>query len=295
MANNRRGNRTRNKKWESLQHNAIKETGYLSQIEALALNRFKWVNLPETCNERYLEYTLLHSGMALIAKPDNLNVWINGKMGNMRGINIYNEPIPNMLITANGLNFNVNPNNCVAVWDSQTRKNPWGMLVLWAGELADIDRTRDVNRAHVKQPVIFKGPRQKKNDLQNLAKQVMGGEPAVIVYDGLEENGIGTETLNNNVHFYGEELNADSLTVWNKIYNFLGIDNLPTKKERMIEEEVLSTNEPTSLIALNHLNARRAACKRFNELTGLDLWVEWHLPKYSEVKAFSEGVNDGIL
>lgn len=287
----RRGNR--NKRWGSKDANAIRANGYISQIEALALNRFKWVNLPNTCNERYLEYCLLHSGTALFAKiPGSASLWINGKMGANRGLSIYGNPIQSSCICANGATFETTPLESVLVYDSMSRANPWPMLRAWAAELADIDRTKDVNRGHIKQPVIFSGPRQKKNDLENLAKQVMGGEPAVIVYDGLEENGISVNGLNSNVHFYGEELNNDGLMVWNKIYNFLGIDNLPTKKERMIEEEVLSTNEPTSLIALNHLNARREACEKFNKLTGLNVWVEWHAPKYTTLEPFGEALEN---
>ena len=42
---------------------------YRNWIYAIALTRFKWVNLPPTCNERYLEWTLLNQGVATIAFP----------------------------------------------------------------------------------------------------------------------------------------------------------------------------------------------------------------------------------
>lgn len=46
---------------------------YEDWIMGLALSRFRWEGLPETCNERYLEWTLLTEGVATIAK--NAGVW----------------------------------------------------------------------------------------------------------------------------------------------------------------------------------------------------------------------------
>ena len=44
----------------------------------------------------------------------------------------------------------------------------------------------------------------------------------------------------------------------------LGINNLPFKAERQIEDEVESQNEPADLMALNPLECRREACKKLN-------------------------------
>jgi hypothetical protein len=40
-----------------------------SQMLNIALSRFKWLNLPKTCNAWFLEYNLLYYGYATIAYP----------------------------------------------------------------------------------------------------------------------------------------------------------------------------------------------------------------------------------
>ena len=48
----------------------------MNQVEELALNRFRWVGLPAGCDERYLEWCLLHFGMATIShRPDDVDAW----------------------------------------------------------------------------------------------------------------------------------------------------------------------------------------------------------------------------
>ena len=55
--------------WQSAGYNSELFIIYRQQIMKLAMNRYKWINLPITCNERYLEYTLLTQGIATIAFP----------------------------------------------------------------------------------------------------------------------------------------------------------------------------------------------------------------------------------
>ena len=42
---------------------------YRQWLISLALNRFKWLNLPASCDERYLEWCLFFNGMATLAHP----------------------------------------------------------------------------------------------------------------------------------------------------------------------------------------------------------------------------------
>ena len=43
---------------------------FQNDLIELALSRFRWLNLPETCNERFLEWTLLTEGAATLAYPN---------------------------------------------------------------------------------------------------------------------------------------------------------------------------------------------------------------------------------
>ena len=55
--------------WQTGDYNSRLFWTFRAQIMALALNRYKWINLPPTCDERYLEMILLTQGLASIAFP----------------------------------------------------------------------------------------------------------------------------------------------------------------------------------------------------------------------------------
>lgn len=274
--------------WQSEEWNKRKAVAYLDQLEALAMNRFRWEGLPPSVDTRYLEWCLLHYGVATIAFPEEYpGIWVAGKatMGGM--INRYHNPTKWYLYGAAGDAFPVTPYNGVLIYNSQTRSNPWNQLDMWARELSDIDRTRDTNRAHIKNPVVFSGPRGKKHDIENLVKQWLGGEPAIMLYETMAANGITIENLKIEVPYYGDKLFMETINILNRVYTFLGIENLPTKAERMIQEEIQSTMEPTSVMALDNLNSRRKGTKLLRafppEIALPDAAVHWHLGKYDEL------------
>lgn len=279
--------------WQSADWNKRKTNAYLEQLEAIALNRFRWLGLPPTVDTRYLEWCLLHYGIATIAFPEEYpEIWVCGKATWGGSINRYHNPTSWYCYGASGDAFPVTPFNGVLIYNSQTRNNPWNALDMWGRELADIDRTRDVNRAHIKSPIVFSGPRGKKQDLENLVKAWLGGEPAIMLYETMANNGITVESLKIEVPYYGAELFADAMNVLNRAYTFLGIENLPTKAERMIQEEIQSSMEPTSVNALDGLTARREPAKKLHTFGLTEARCEWHLGKYNEVPNY--GGLDGI-
>lgn len=238
-------------------------------ITQLALSRFKWVNLPETCDARYLEWTLLYEGAATIAFPvrDPSKI-MSLKMVQQGEPNCYDNPRSWDAIGATGrTRFRCTWSNGVVVFDNVTRYPLIQKINLWARELADIIRCKQVNRFSVKMPVIISGASESGFDMANLLKQISNGEPAVIATNGIDN--VDVRVWNTDVPFLGKELTAEYENTWNIIYKELGIDSLPFKAERRIEDEVTDTMQPTELAALSPLDCRRSAaakfCARFGE------------------------------
>ena len=244
--------------WATAAYNEAVYQMYRQQIFELALSRFKWVGLPTTVDQRYLEWTLLTQGVATIAYPKSQpGVFYGTQMAYNSPPNVYDNPTKWQSIGNNGWRFNVTPANGVVVWDNQYRVPIIQWIDIWARELTDIRRTMQMNRMHQKIPYILKGPQEKRLDMSNLYKQIAGGEPAIITTTGVET--IDVDVLNTKVQFLGEELQACLQNEWNEVYAGLGIPNLPFKAERQIEDEVKSQSAPTSLMALNPMDARRQA------------------------------------
>lgn len=251
--------------WQSAAYNTGLFMSYRQQIIKLAMNRFKWVNLPKTCNERYLEGTLLFQGCATIAFPKSQRgIFYSTQVSQMSPPNIYDNPTKWYSIGNNGWRFKASPMSGVIVWDNRTRYPMMNMIDVWAQELTDIRRTMQINRMHLKTPYIIECAPEQENQATNLYKQISGGEPAIIATNGLESMKINA--IKTDVPFMGAELTAAEQNTWAQIYQTLGIQNLTFKAERMVQDEVNKRDEPSDLIALDGLNCRREACDHLNTM-----------------------------
>lgn len=283
--------------WESAAYNSALFQMYRQQIIKLAMSRFKWVNLPKTCNERYLEMILLFQGVATIACPRKLKgTFYSTQVAQMNPPNIYDNPTKWLSIGNNGWRFKCSPKNGVIVWDNRARYPLMQMIDMWAQELCDIRRTKQINRLHVKTPYIIKCRPEQEQQAINIFKQISGGEPAIIGTDGLTN--IDLDVLEMKVPFLGEELTAEELNTWQQVYATLGIQNLTYKAERMVQDEVNKRDEPSDLMALDGLNCRREACRILNDRFGayLEAPIEcvWAKDNQSDNFNFTHNIKEKI-
>lgn len=240
---------------------------YRNLIVQMAMTRYRWVNLPKTCDARYLELQLLLEGMATIAFPNkmrgtfmSLKVCGNGKP------NMYDIPSQWIAMGQNGTRFSCNNENGVIVYDNATRYPLMEGIDLYARELAQIRLVKRTNRFHQQMPFILKGDQRKRQDMVNLFRNVADGEPAILATDGIEN--IDYEVLSTGVDYKEHEIAEDELFVWNQIFLMLGSPNLPFKAERQTEDEIAAQERPATLVSLNSLNERRKAADRLNERFG---------------------------
>ena len=249
--------------WQSPSFTNRVYTMYRNQILSLALTRFEWHNLPPTCNARFLEWTLLTQGQATIAFPkDQPGVFYSTQVSWNSPPNVYDNPASWQSIGNNGWRFVAGPTQGVVVWDNLLRAPILDAIDLQARELTDLTRTEQINRLHQKTPYILTGPQDKKIDMTNLWKQIAGGEPAVIGTDGLSQ--IEISAIKTDVPYLASEIDAAIQNTWTRIYQLLGIDAMPFKQERQIEDEVISQQAPSSMQALGFLSARREAADVLN-------------------------------
>lgn len=253
--------------WQTSDYNSALFMMYRQQIIKLAMNRFKWINLPPTCNERYLEMTLLFQGIATIAFPSKQRgTFYSTQVAQMSPPNVYDNPTKWVSVGNNGWRFKCSNRNGVIVWDNRARYPLMQMVDMWARELVDVRRTKQLNRMHVKTPYLIKCSPEQEQQAENIYKQMAGGEPAIITTTGIEN--IDIDVIKTDVPYLGEELTAEEINTWQQIYQMLGIENLTFKAERMVQDEVNKRDEPSDLMALDGLNCRREACEQLNNRFG---------------------------
>lgn len=249
--------------WQTAGYNAQLFESFRTQIINLALSRFKWLNLPATCDERFLEWTLLVNGVATIARPKSVDAFFSTQAATLGFFNVYDNPTSWESFGNNGWRFKCNADNGVLIFDNLARQPLLPILDIYARELVDVIRTKQLNRQHQKIPFLITGPESKQLDMLNLYKQVDGGEPAVLADDGI--SAVQFQALKTDVEFIGDKLQEEFENVWKMIYTALGIRNMDAKGERQSIQEVQAISEPTEMNALSPLQSRRQACEKLNE------------------------------
>ena len=264
--------------YQSEAWNRLSFAMYRNWIYSLAMSRFRWVGLPDSCDEHFLEWVLLTKGCATIATPESLLDAGEPKFYSTDAVTSgmlskYDTPTKWQSVGANGWNFAVTDYNGVFFYDNRMRAPITYALDLFARRLAAFDRTIDINLFAQKTPWLVTADQSQQETVQNLISKATGGEPVIIGTDQLRD--VDIKSINVQVPYIGEQLEFGKQHIWNAIYSFLGIDSLPRKSERMIEDEVLANNEPSELRALDPLSCRREAAEQLNKRFGLDVEVVW--------------------
>lgn len=253
--------------WQSASSNNRTYMYYVDIMVKMAMSRFRWLNLPPTCDERYLEFTLITQGIASIAYPKKMRgTFLSLQCAPQGQPNMYDRPNRWLAIGQNGTRYSCSRKNGVVVFDNETRYPLLSGIMLYANELTHLRITRRMNRLHQQIPFILKGPQEQRQTMVNLFKQVAGGEPAILVTDDARMTDY--EALSTGVEFIGEQLAVDEQNIWGRVYTMLGIKNTTLKQERQTEDEIRAQAAPTELVSSSSLSERRKAARELNERFG---------------------------
>lgn len=273
----RRNDFYRDNFWQTDAYNFRSFNKNLDMLLAIAINRFRWVGLPETCDSRFLERTLLRYGIATLSyKADEpTRIYTTLQAVTHGQYNMYGLPTEWRAVGYDGLtDYPVNYENGELCYYSNSRFVPWNALEIFARKMTHYERTEDVNLTNQMQPYIYIAPQEKKMELVNLVKQIQGGEPAVMGDSGLLDLVQNVTAIDTKTPLITEELARCWQNELNRALLWLGVPHLAFEKgERMIEDEARANTAPTNVMLLDCLKARRDFCDKINAKFGLDVQV----------------------
>lgn len=260
--------------WQSANYNERSYYKNLSMLLSVAMNRFRWIGLPETCDARYLETQLHRNGIATLCHPENMpDVWQTLIASPYGAFDSYGVPIKWRATGYNETNYDVTRKTGELCFYNYSRSNPWNALEIYARKLTHYERTEDMNLSHQHKPWILTCKPELRQQLVNLYKQIDGGEPAIL--------GTSTEfadmveqitAIDTHVELVTEDLARSKQNVWAEAMTFLGVPHLAFEKgERMIEDEARANTAPTEIMLLDCLQARRDFCEKVNSRFGLEI------------------------
>ena len=119
---------------------------------------FKWKNMPESIDPRFLEYTLFYEGAAIFFKDNDLtNRNLSKDMQSDDGtylalqvvlggdLDVYRVPNNRKAYAVNTYNRQLDASNSVIIWNNMLRLPEYGRMMFYANKLYQIDRAIDVN------------------------------------------------------------------------------------------------------------------------------------------------------
>ena len=253
---------------------------YYNRLMELAISMFKWKNLPDTVDERYLELCLFAKGFSVFFKDDDL-AEEQGRGGYLAlecqiggTLNVYRIPNDRRAYAPNGYNKQLTQNDSVLIYNNYIHTNSMLDVEMFAKRLYNLDRIVDVNANAQKTPVLVMCDETQRLTMKNLYKQYEGNEPFIFGNKALDVKGL--TVLKTDAPFVADKIYNLKTQIWNEALTYLGIANINTqKKERMITDEVARNQGGVIASRKSRLNARKQACEQINKMFGLDIDVEY--------------------
>lgn len=258
---------------------------YLQRFKRIALSVFEWVNLPNSMNSQWLEYSLFYDGMATLLKDEKFG-FINTRCCSNGEINIYGLPTSFNCYSFNyrtdrtlytGLLPSVSEDRrkyledkqCILVQNNWDRMPTCGSMELFAYRLYLAQRTADVNIMAQRTPVMVIVDEKQRLLMENLYNQYNGNQP-FIFGDSKQLDNDKLRAINTGAPYIADKVMDYKKEIWNEALTYLGINNIMIdKKERLVTDEANSNNELINLNLQSFLAPRQYACKQFNEKFGL--------------------------
>lgn len=259
--------------WESARNNSANFILYYNRLVELAVSMFKWVNLPDTVNERFLELSLMRDGMSVFFVDEEIGyLALRCMIGSFW--NVYNIPTLRTAYASNGYQRSLNQNNSVIIFNNALHTNTMGDLEIYALRLYDLDRTIDVNARAQKTPILLSCDQERRLTLKNLYMQYDGNAPVIYGDNNLKPDTI--KAIQTGAPFVADKIYELKQKIWNEALTFLGITNLSLqKKERLVSDEVAKNQGGVIANRYSRLNARRQAADEINKMFGLNISVSF--------------------
>lgn len=267
--------------WDSNNMNAIAEQYYLSRLSELAMSMFKWDNLPDSIDERFLEYTLFYEGVAVFLHDDDLVVnnsddgYLALQVALGGNLDVYRVPDNRKAYATNGYQNQLDAKDSVLIWNNMLRMPEYGRMLFYARKLYEIDRAIDVNVKAQKTPVAILCDEKERLTMKNIYMQYDGNQPFIFGSKDLDLKQI--TVLKTDAPFVADKLQVLKDNIWSEAMMCLGIPNSSgEKKERLVANEAVLSQGGTLASRSSRLSMRKKACDEINRVFGLNIDVKYN-------------------
>lgn len=281
-------------KYQAAWRNNIEYQIVFNHLCNLFINMLEW-DLPDTCNQRALNTTILFEGRALIFKDkggfdaatDRSAKVDNGvKLGTGavlhtpvildKLLNIYYEFTSRRAYSHN-YHYDYTTMDSVLIRANPTMFAPVHLISLYAQKIVDASRTIDVYSNTLKRPWMVNVSRDNDLSYEIVMDKIQTNELCVLYYgDRMAEDALNVVTNPNNgqtlMDLWSHKKNIES-----EFLTMMGINNNQgsDKRERQVVAEVTANSQYTEINALNLLRWLELACEEAKAILDIDISVRF--------------------
>lgn len=267
--------------WLTAGRNIRTDNLFFTQLLDMAVNVFKYNNLPDEIDPRYVELGLINRGhMVFFRDSDMLNVdnqtgrylVLPASLGGT--LDMYDVPTYRRAYANNGYQKVLSPEDSVIIYNNYLRLPDIWVIREYAARLYEVQRTIDVNVKAQKTPIVMITDDNTRLTMANIWEKYDGNEPIIIVNKAYDLDDM--KVLKTDAPYVADKLQALKKDIFNECLTYFGITNISNvKKERMITDEVTRNMGGTEAEKHVRLNARQEACEKINKMFGLNISVEY--------------------
>lgn len=220
----------------------------MASARLLATNRFKWESdeiQPKKQLSEYIEKLLFIKGQcALFKDTDGWKVKCCVPTG---GINEFGQPSSFTLTDYNGngvITVDIDDERFIWIKNNADCIPTIFWILKYCNRVAKIERTMDLNIDAQKTPYVIETSPEVHLSIQNIFKQIKAMDEVVYVDQktGIKDN---VKVLDLNAPYLVDQLYSQKVNEYNDLLNFLGLNTVKEKRERLLYDEARISDEIT--------------------------------------------------
>ena len=271
---------------DAIERETIRLTNH---YQMMALNRYKWENLPNGIESRYIEQMLYDNGECAMFDHPDLGLCVL-RSSSRENLNIYGEPTK---LTVTGFNEHrtVMMDECVRILNNDLGLPTHTDILYYARRMAEIDDIIMQNLRQQRVPYLFATNENNQFSIKSLYDRMYQGEPAIFIDgDMLKGEPENIMVLPTQAPYLVDQLQLQKQEMERELLTFLGINNTLEKKERLLVDETNSNNQYIKMASDLGFKQRQLACEQINKMFGLNVSVSETQDEFQQ-----EVIDDGEL
>lgn len=238
----------------------------------IALNLYKWENLPEGIESRYIEQRLFDNGQVFFTKDKTLG-WLALSCNNSTNLNVYGEPTE-VRVHGYGFSQNYNVEDGVRILNNDSALATIKHIDWYAKRMAHIESVMLQNLQQQRVPYFIGTSKETELSVKNMMDNVLTGESAIYMdTEKLKDISNNLVVFPTQAPYLLDKLQQERYELERELLTFLGINTTIEKKERLLVDETNANNGFIEMSLDLGLKQRQLACERINAKYNLNVRV----------------------